>query len=247
MTGNWFVVYPQEKTDNESQDKLYAVTQDSIVDEKGLKLISFMDNGEFIQWDSTILRGRWGIMDESRVVVSGAGKGFQNFKTVYADGENDEALLTKNLNINGERLQLEWHLKKINSGDALKLFGAEANSWRNKPTAPESEEAMKKRLSQMLAYYGIYFKLISEASSYFMPKRVMLPITFYQHAIGIKEFDEEHRFNSLFYQAADTRKGYQLLTAVLNSADFDYPDKDKNSYSLEYSYMLTYLSKEILK
>jgi hypothetical protein len=67
MTGNWFVIYPEEKLVNTEQSKIYTKIQDSLVTDKGVKLISCLDNGQFIQWDSTILRGKWGIIDENRV------------------------------------------------------------------------------------------------------------------------------------------------------------------------------------
>jgi hypothetical protein len=247
MTGNWFVIYPEEKLVNTEQSKIYTKIQDSLVTDKGVKLISCLDNGQFIQWDSTILRGKWGIIDENRVVVSGAGKGFQNFKAEFAPGENDKIKLTEFLNISGERIKITWHLKKIKGGKEAELFDPEKNNWRTKPTTAETEDAMKKRMSAMLYYYSVYFKLISDNSSYFMPVRVMAPLKFYQHAIGMKDFDSKHRFVSLFYSVEDATKAYELLKEVVNNSDYNFPDSDSNSFSLEYSYMLAHLAEEILK
>lgn len=247
MTGNWFIIYPEEELTTKSQEAIYAEIQDSLVTGKGVKIISCLDDGQFIQWDSTGLTGKWAVMDENTVVIRSAGKGFENFKAEFAPGEEGKIKLTEHLNIKGERINITWHLAKITSGKEASLFDPEKNNWRKKPAAAEPDDAMKKRLSAMLNYYSVYFKLIAGQSSYFMPVRVMLPVKFYQHAIGMKDFDEKHRFGSLFYSVEDAKKAYDLLKEVVNNSDYNYPDSDKNSYSLEYSYMLAYLAEEIIK
>lgn len=247
MTGNWFILYPEENLNNEEQRKIYAAIQDSLVNEKGLKAVTLLENGQFIQWDSTILYGKWGVIDEKQVVISGGGKGFTNFKTSFAAGKKDIALLTEHINTSGERIELVWHLKKITEGKAETLFLPEKNNWRIRPAAAETEAAMKKRLSEMLHYYAVYFKLISEESSYFMPMRVMLPLRFYQHAIGMREFDEHHRFVSMYASVEEAKKAYGILKETVNSSGNNYPDTKADSFSLEYSQMLEHLAEEILR
>ncbi|MEQ1676860.1 MAG: hypothetical protein ABL876_09170 [Chitinophagaceae bacterium] len=247
VTGNWFVLYPKLESDNQRQEDVYAKLEDSLVTLKGVKLVSFLESGVFIQWDSTILKGKWGTVNENEVVVSRAGKGFENFKAVYSGMEDDVLKLAEYINANGEKLKLVWHLKKITSGKTAGLFDTEKNKWRAVPAKEETEEEMKQRLSQMLSYYSIYFKLISDESSYFMPVRIMLPVKFYQHAIGMKEYDTAHRFTSLFHSAPQAKKGFDLLKKAVNSTRYDLPDDIKNSYSYEYSLMLEKLSEEIKK
>ena len=245
VTGNWFFVYPDEILSTKRQEKVYAAIQDSLVTGKGVKLVSFLENGTFIQWDSTIRKGKWGILEDKQVVVNGAGKGFENFKAVYQGTTDKEMILTEVLNADGEKIKINWHLKKISSGKAAQLFDPENNKWRNTPTANESDEEIKKRLSKMLAYYSVYFKLVSEESSYFMPIRIMLPLRFYQHAIGMNEFDEKHRFVSLFQSSVQAKKAYDILKVLVNNSTYNYSKMD--SYSLEYSYMLEKLSEDIVK
>jgi len=247
VTGNWFVIYPEEELKSKEQEDLYAKLQDSLINLKGVKLVTFADNGTFIQWDSTILRGKWGTVDETQVVVSKAGKGFENFKATFSGLEEDILKLTEYVNADGEVLKLVWHLKKISTGKTADLFAPEKNFWRTAAATTETEDELKKRLSAMLSYYAIYFKLISDASSYFMPVRVMLPIRFYQHAIGMKDFDETHRFVSLFSSAGQAKKAFDILKATVNETEFDLPDEKKNSYSFEYSLMLEKLATEVLK
>jgi hypothetical protein len=247
LTGNWFIIYPEEILTTKQQEAIYARVQDSLVTEKGVKLVSFLENGQFIQWDSTGLQGKWGVIDETNVVVSDGGKGFGNFKSEFSKGEDGIIQLTEFLNIDGERLKISWHLKQVKGGKEAELFDPAKNAWRNKPAGPEPEAAMKQRLSAMLDHYSLYFKLLSENSSYFMPVRVMLPVKFYQHAIGMKDFDEQHRFVSLFYSVEDAKKGYELLKEVVNNSDYNYPDSESKSFSREYAFMLAHLAKEIIK
>ncbi|MBL7732652.1 MAG: hypothetical protein JNM88_15855, partial [Chitinophagaceae bacterium] len=94
-------------------------------------------------------------------------------------------------------------------------------------------------------YYADYFRLISEEASYFVPARVMMPLRFYQHAIGMMEMSETHRFVSLFSSFAEAQKAYDMLKEVVNDADIDLPDDDSNSYSKEYALMLDVLSKDM--
>jgi hypothetical protein len=245
LSGNWFIVYPDEDLKNKQQEKIYAAIQDSLVTLKGVKLITLEQNGTFIQWDSTLFTGKWGTVDEKQVVVSGAGTGFENFKAEFSGIEGDLLKLTEYLNVEGEQIKLVWHLKKINSGKTASLFDPQKNKWRNKPAQAETEVQMKERLSDMLSYYSVYFKLIAEQSSYFMPIRIMLPVKFYQHAIGMKDFDPKHRFTSLFHSASEAKQAYDLLKEAVNHSDYNFPESDKNSYSSEYALMLEKLSETI--
>lgn len=244
ITGNWFVLYPDEDLNNEKLEAIYARTQDSLVTLKGVKLISFYDNGTFMQWDSIPVKGRWGTVEE-KIVVNGAGKGFDNFKARFSGVEDGVLKLDELLLIEGEQLKLTWHLKKITGGKAADLFTEEKNSWRKVPVQDESIVQIKKRLSAMLSYYAVYFSLIAEESSYFMPIRVMLPLKFYQHAIGMKPYDDTHRFVSLFYSPEQAKQAYELLKEVVNGSDENY--KQLKSYSEEYAIMLEKMAEDMVK
>lgn len=250
ITGNWFIVYPDEKLNRQEERMAYGLAQDSLVNLKGVKLVTFKDNGTFIQWDSTGQSGKWGVSEEDRkVVVKDGGRGFVNFKTTYISKEEGEMILSEKLMLDGEEVLLEWHLKRISGGKFARLFEPDENTWRRPPAGPETEAQMRKRLATMLSYYADYFRLISEESSYFVPSRVMLPVRFYQHAIGMNEFEPTHRFVSMFRSETDAKKAYDLLKDVINSATFDLPDDEKaeSSFSYEYALMLDILAKDMLK
>jgi hypothetical protein len=236
VTGNWFVLYPDDELLTEKQNKIYAEAQDSITGLKCLKLISFSANGEFSQLDSIQLKGKWGTRDDEQVVVNNAGKGFDNFKTVFDGFEDGVLRLTETVPIKNSKLQLVWHLKKIEEGEPARLFATENNTWRTKPTAKETDIQIKKRIAQMMNFYALYFELIAEESSYFMPGRVMLPFSFYQHGIGLKEFDAESRFTTLFYDKEQAKKAHLYLGVAIDNVDYKF--KATKSYSAEYAEML---------
>jgi hypothetical protein len=246
VTGNWFVLYPQSGDDaDQKQEDLYNKMQDSIVTLKGLKLITFHGNGDFEQLDSFPLKGRWGTKDKNVVFVNGAGKGFDNFKSTFLRYEDGNMLLSEILNSEGEKIAVTWHLKKIESGRVTELFDKDKNAWRKVPDHDETDMEMRERLSLMLRYYAVYFKLIADESSYFMPSRVMLPFSFYQHAIGMKTFDEKIKFVRLFHSTAQARIAYAMLDGAIERVKFDIPAKE--SYSEEYSLMLDMLADELKK
>jgi hypothetical protein len=245
IAGNWFIIYPDEENLDKEQEKIYGRIQDSLVTLKGLKLVSFMPNGDFVELDSLPKKGRWGIKENEVVYVAGAGKGFNDFKTTVSHFEKGDLQLTETVSADGRKMNITWHLKKLDKGEPATLFDADKNKWREKPNASESDTDVKKRLVAMLRYYAIYFKLIAKESSYFMPSRVMLPIGFYQHAISVKAFDAESKFVKLFYSLEQGRMAHTMLKGSVERVTFSF--KEKNSYSEEYSLMLGELADDLEK
>ena len=245
ISGNWFVLYPKDELKNAKQNQIYAEIQDSLTALKCLKLISFLEDGSFNQLDSVKIKGKWGTKDEEYIRVTAGGRGFDDFRTTYEGFDNGVLKLTEFVNSGGEKLKFVWHLMKIEKGDAAKLFEPAYNKWRIKATKTETDAELKSRISQMLNYYSIYFKLISEESSYFIPGRVILPVKFYQHGIGIKFFDEESLFASLFFSKEQAKIAHIMLDAALGNAKFD--EKSLDSYTAEYSQMLKIIDKELMK
>ncbi|MBK6935851.1 MAG: hypothetical protein IPH18_02415 [Chitinophagaceae bacterium] len=247
VEGNWFVLYPDDNLLTAKQDEIYAEIQDSITDLKCLKLISFKEGGVFTQLDSVANRGKWGTKDNEYVIISDGGNGFESFKALFSSYSEDDSVLkiTETVKTKGENLRFVWNLKRLESGERAKLFDDKMNNWRNKPAAPETDEQLRKRLSEMLLFYSAYFKLISEESSYFMPMRVFLPMKYYQHAIGMKDFKADSKFVSFFYSEEQAEMAYRLLTATIKGSDFDEV-KGGKSYTREYSQMLKIMAKTLV-
>lgn len=239
------MLYLSTDDNTEEQTKLYDKVQDSLVTGKGLKLISFYPDGGFAQLDSLPLTGRWSTKEDNIIYVNDAGKGFDHFKGVFRSFEDGNMELTEMIQDNGVRLELKWHLVRIDDGDATLLFDEKANAWRKIPVREQTDAEIKDRLVAMLKYYGTYFKLLSEKSSYFIPARVMLPFKLYQHAIGIRSYDENSRFSKLFYSPLQSKFAHAMLDGLIERVKFNFPQKD--SFTEEYSLMLFQLAEELEK
>jgi hypothetical protein len=237
LSGNWLIVYPDHNLKNQRQRELYGKLQDSIVSLKGLKLISLSEDGAFRQMDSLNQEGKWTLSPGNTIMVDKGGKGFENYSAEVKGYKGETLLLSEIVHANGENLQLIWKLKKI-SGDASDdLFSKKTNQWRQRPQQPESEKQMKHRLADMLQYYSDYYKLVAKEARYFIPKRVFLPLNFYQHGIGLRSFDEESIFVTLFYNEEQAKQAHQYLGETIQKLKGTYPS-DQGSFVVEYSMFL---------
>ncbi|MGZ5287034.1 MAG: hypothetical protein ACXWB9_07615, partial [Flavisolibacter sp.] len=225
LIGNWLIIYPDHKLDTRSEREIYGRHQDSLIKLFGLKLVSFHADGSFSEMDSMKHKGKWTVSEDSTFEIRNGGMGFSHFISKYEDFEKDTLQLLEYIPLEKRPIKVIWHLKKIKTDDeAMPLFQPAANNWRNQPARPESEQEIRKRLSAMLEYYNEYFKLVSKESAYFLPVRVALPFSYYQHAIGVKD-EISPLFSKVFYDSADAGKAYNILKeTVTNTGDY-FPRK----------------------
>jgi len=246
IVGNWLILYPQHILKNDAQRKLYGKAQDSIVDQGGLKLVSFEKNGKFFQMDSLFgHHGSWFLADSGSLKINSAGKGFENFNGEVSGMLNDTILIEELIKLDNEKIKLIWHLKKIGQADdAAGLFQRSNNGWRQKPVKKEQATEIKTRVRTMLEYYALYFKIVSVESIYFSRARVFLPFTYYQHGIGLTDFVTTHPFASYFYDENDAKIGYDILkSAFEKTKDEDFPSGE--NFVSEYSMYFQRLAKEL--
>jgi hypothetical protein len=225
ISGNWLIISPDHNLQDAGQYRAYSHIQDSIVGLMGLKMIKLSDDGTFQQLDSAGKTGRWGMTPNNIIFVEQGGRGFEDFSAGFADYKNGLMHLTQFVEADGERIELTWNLKKITGNYASKLFAREKNEWRNKPSHPETEQQMRQRLSDMLHYYSAYYKLVTREANFFISKRVILPFTFYQHAMAMKPYDEASFFSGLFFNKEESEKAWNYLKRVLVLLRDDYPHK----------------------
>ncbi len=241
LPGNWFLLYPDEDLQTREQEAVYAATQDSLTDAKCLKLLRFTDKGDFYQQDSIGKRGNWKQKERDVIQVFGGGEGFDRFQVKFSGYSKDILKLTETVDTRGQQLTLTWHLLRIDKGKEKSLFDETKNKWRIKATREESEQQIRERLIQMLNYYAVYFDLIADRSTYFMPSRILLPLKFYQHGIGLRSFDPESKFAHLFFSTEQAKFASYVLEGAMDKAKFDF--KDNSSFSREYARMLEEMAK----
>ncbi|MBL7740621.1 MAG: hypothetical protein JNK14_15495 [Chitinophagaceae bacterium] len=243
LSGKWLVLYPDHDLKNDYQKVVYSKIQDSIVGLSGLKLVTLADDGSFMQLDSLHARGKWGITGEKIVFVENGGKGFENFSAAFTGYEKGVLKLTEYVRAEGEKIRLVWHLKKIRGGSAEELFSNERNTWRKKPIKAESEKEIRQRLSAMLSFYAAYYSLVTKESSFFVPTRVILPLRFYQHAIGMKDFDADGFFAGLFYDRQQAAEAHRYLSVSIRKLRNDFPKME--NYVEEYAAFMKLMAQDI--
>lgn len=233
LTGHWLILYPDHKLTSQHQRDVYGRYQDSLLRLYGLKLITLGADGSFQEADSLLKPpGKWLLWGDSLVKIREAGKGFNPFNTTYSGVQEGEALLTQSLLLENERIKLVWHLKKVENGEnAASLFSDSLNAWRKIPPAPETGDAMRKRLAAMLHYYAVYFRLVGTEARYFAPGRVPLPLIYYQHAVSVKAVMPD-AFEHLFYDDLEAAEAFVLLKQAVEEEKNNFP-RDKN-FVLEY-------------
>ena len=246
IVGNWLILYPQHILKNDAQRKLYGKAQDSIVNQGGLKLVSFEKDGKFFQLDSLFRpHGSWVIVDSGSLKINSAGKGFEYFNGEVSGIINDTILIEELIELDNEKIKLVWHLKKIGQdNDAADLFQRSNNGWRQKPVKKEQAAEIKTRVRAMLEYYALYFKIVAVESIYFSRARVFLPFTYYQHGIGLTGFVTDHPFASYFYNESDAKIGYDILkSAFEKTKDEEFPSGE--NFVSEYSMYFERLANEL--
>ncbi|HYO22556.1 MAG TPA: hypothetical protein VER36_09125 [Flavisolibacter sp.] len=241
LTGNWLILYPDHRLKTYSEREVYGKYQDSLLSLYGLKLIALESNGHFREVDSVGAgAGKWIYGNDSLLKIQEGGKGFNPFNARFTSLENDTLQVTQYLPLEGERIKVVWHLKKIDEANsAASLFSTTANDWRRKPSAPETPAAMRKRLASMLDYYGEYFLLVSKEAIYFSPARVPLPFHYYQHAMGMKQ-QMNADFKRLFFNEQDAQQAFILLEQAMTARTIAFPRGD--NFVTEYGQFLKKLA-----
>ncbi len=243
ITGNWLIIYPDHQQTTRSEREIYARYQDSLVKLFGLKLVSFHADGSFSEMDSLSSSGRWAVSEDSTVEVSNGGSGFHRFISKFEEFEHDTLKLSEYIPLEKRPVKVVWTLKKISADDeGFLLFQPGANKWRTPSSTPESEQLIRQRLSAMLEYYNEYFKMVSLESAYFLPSRVPLPFSYYQHAIRVKEELSPH-FVSIFHDSADASKAHEILKETVSNTGDYFPRK--KDFVLEYASYMELLSQKI--
>jgi len=98
-------------------------------------------------------------------------------------------------------------------------------------------------LAMMLNYYADYDELVGKEVSYFIPGRVILPLKFYQHAMGVLPYDSTNDFTQLFYNAEQAQQAYGYLKKKVYELGNRFPDGE--DYMDEYIRFMRLVAKEI--
>jgi hypothetical protein len=210
----------------------------------GLRVIRFNADGSFVQPDSLDAGGRWVATPNNKIILEGGGKGLHDFKGDFLNYEDSVLTMIEYIQLKGETLEMTWKLKKLeNNKLAASLLKHSNNEWRIKPKGPESEKEITARLSGMLKYYSDYCKLLSRESRIFIPARFVVPVDFYQHALGLKSFDSTKAFARIFYNSSQAKEAHYQLDRVFSRLTGKYPAG--SDYIEEYGLFMAMMAREL--
>ena len=231
IIGNWFILYPEHELTHAEQRKLYSAAQDSIVALLGLKTITFQDKGVFLQTDSMFNpMGKWNLNPENNnLFIRNGGKGLDFFAGNLTGIHKDTMQIIETILLGDQKIKLTWFLKRITNKRNLALFSEEKNGWR-KVTAIDTDAQLRKRIKEMLLYY----EMVSKEYAYFSQSKVFLPFSYYQHAIGLKPFNEKSNFSKLFYNTQQAEQGYAILSEAMDNLKGE-PFPSGENFVIEYS------------
>lgn len=243
LTGHWLILFPKHHLANDEQEKIYAAIQDSIMRPMGLALINFTDDHSFYYTDSLYgNKGKWALTGNT-LLIEKAGGGFNYFNGEIGKIEKGIMQVEQQFRIGTETIRLTWHLKKIKeSSPHYRLFDSSVNWWRQPPTASENLKSLQKRTTAMAAYYADYFAMIEGEANYFAPRRILMPLNFYQHAIGVKRYDSTHAFTRFYFNSNDARQANALLEDGMRGLG---PVERGENYVVEYASILKQLAANI--
>lgn len=237
ITGEWLVAYSSYEEDDSKGEVLYERIKDSILTVQALHLLRFAADGNFYRTDTTGIKGRWQLAG-NKLTIDKGGHGFDPFRgtDVSWDKDEEELVMTEPVRYKNYTIKVTWHFIPLTvAKDTIAdLFSANLNRWRIKPTAPESEAAIKERLAAALSYYSKYYMMIAGRTNYFLSDRIILPIAFYQHALGLKPFDAKSEFAKLFYDRKQALLAHNFLENTMRDIAGNYPSDDK-SYVIGYA------------
>lgn len=98
--------------------------------------------------------------------------------------------------------------------------------WKKKPAAPLSDEAISKKLYDMLMYYR-HFLLATDSrnTSMFSGNKIMIPFSYYSTGVGLKPFEKRKGWDVFFGDSTHARRAYDMLgKSFYNTNKLTYND-----------------------
>ena len=242
LMGNWMLIRVTNsiKVESGNSDALYNY-RDSVMDplynNLEMTAFNFQPTGVVTIDDGKIEKstGQWFINDNKQILLQYKYLVEKN-KSLFTVQHywHDSLRLENAIGRNKDTLYVHYILQKLRTNDSVpNLFDPTLNKWRTKPAQPESDEAIKTRLKQVLFYYSGYFANISgNKIPYFNIEKLLCPIKFYSGGIGLKKFNADDDWTKVFYDNGDAKKAHGFLSHAFTDIK-GYPNKG-HDYVKEY-------------
>jgi hypothetical protein len=237
ISGEWLVVYPSRDALSSGGREVYNEIKDSITSLQALRILRFAPDGSFYSSDSIAAKGKWTFFGGNEITVNAGGNGFAHFRAdnLTYNETSEQMEMTERVTHKGNIVKVVWHLKKLTNKDTnAALFSPVNHRWRIKPTAPEPDDSIRERVAGTLSYYSQYYMTVAQHANYFLKSRIILPLAFYQHALGLKPLKADSEFAALFYDSTQASIGHYFLEQALKEI------ADTEAYPRDDSYVIGY-------
>jgi hypothetical protein len=252
LIGNWMLIKITNsvKVTSDNSDALYTY-RDSVMkplyNNLEMSAFNFQPKGVTID-DGKIEKftGQWFLNDNKQLLLQYKYL-VEKDKSLFTVQHywHDSLKLENAIDRNEDTLYVNYIFQKLRTNDSVpNLFDPALNNWRIKPTQPESDEAIKARIKQVIYYYSGYFGNISGNNiPHFNIEKLLCPIKFYSGGIGMKKFKAEDEWTKVFYDSTDAHKAHRMVDRAFDNLK-GYPDRGRN-YAQEYFAALKMLAEAL--
>lgn len=210
---------------------------------KTRELANAMEFGILHFLDGSKLRSiRDGQLRDERFAIEGVTMtiGDSTFKNVRATEFGFIMTITKR--INRTPVDFRHRVYRFKLGDNEQRFSQLAQSIFTQKY-PRTEEEIRQRVQQTLAFYALYFQAIHDSKvGHFKPGAVSLPIQYFSHGIGLKTFEFTESWARLYATEEDARKAHRFLSRAISGVD-EFPKRD--NFVLEYAAIFKEMSENL--
>jgi hypothetical protein len=101
------------------------------------------------------------------------------------------------------------------------------NQWRIKPDKPESDSAIRQRVTNCLKFFALYYRdnLLRNLSSIDFEGFPRI-FSWYRGGIGLPDRDKiDSTWTNCFYNEEDALKGYKFLRLLIVDYEYEWPEK----------------------
>jgi hypothetical protein len=108
------------------------------------------------------------------------------------------------------------------------------------PTVPETDEQIRMRVKNCLAFYALYFKAIyANQLNQFKPAAVGMPIRFYNGGLRLANFEDNKPWKGLYANEENAKKAHRCFRKAIKSIKY-YPER--GHLILEYAVIFDQMS-----
>jgi hypothetical protein len=206
-----------------------ASSPELIVDENNAKIFpqyNFFKDGSVVENPRHHIRvGKWRLAGRDSLILN-FNDGSHRWFIITSVNARELRLVTKNED--GKALYLNMSVSgKVHENMLNDPFHPINNEWRIPPQGPEDDSAIKKRVTNCLKFFALYYRdvLLRDKSSINFEG---LPHIFnwYRGGIGLPDREKvDDSWIECFYNKEAALKGYGFLRKLIVDYEYDWPEK----------------------